>query len=39
MSKTYEFLKECGAFYVVTVNDNNPAVRPFGAVMEYDGYR
>lgn len=37
MSKAYEFLKECGVFYVLTVNDNTPAGRPFGAVMEHEG--
>lgn len=37
MSRTYDFLKECGVFYVLTVTDNGPAGRPFGAVMEYDG--
>jgi len=37
MSQTYEFLKECGVFYVATVNDNTPAARPFGGVMEYEG--
>jgi len=37
MSKTYEFLKECEVFYVATINENAPAVRPFGAVMEYEG--
>lgn len=36
MSKAYEFLKECGYFYVLTINDNFPAGRPFGAVMECD---
>ena len=34
MSKTYEFLKECGSFFVLTVNGDYPAGRPFGAVME-----
>ncbi|MBQ9852469.1 MAG: pyridoxamine 5'-phosphate oxidase family protein [Ruminiclostridium sp.] len=34
MSKAYEFLKECGAFFVLTINDGAPAGRPFGAVME-----
>lgn len=37
MSKVYEFLKECGYFYVITLNGDFPAGRPFGAVMEYDG--
>lgn len=34
MSKAYEFLKECGAFFVLTLNGEYPAGRPFGAVME-----
>ena len=38
MSKAYEFLKECGAFFVLTVNDNCPAGRPFGAIMEDGEY-
>ena len=37
MSKAYEFLKECGCFYVLTINGDFPAGRPFGAVMEYNG--
>ena len=37
MSKAYAFLKECGYFYVLTINENFPAGRPFGAVMEYAG--
>lgn len=36
MSKAYEFLKECGSFFVLTINGNYPAGRPFGAVMEID---
>lgn len=35
MSKAYEFLKECGVFFVLTVNGDYPAGRPFGAVMEW----
>ena len=34
MSNTYEFLKECGIFYVLTINGDYPAGRPFGVVME-----
>ena len=34
MSKAYDFLKECGAFFVLSVNGDYPAGRPFGAVME-----
>ena len=36
MCEIYDFLKECGVFYVLTINDNFPAGRPFGAVMEYN---
>ena len=34
MSNTYDFLKECGIFYVLTINGDYPAGRPFGVVME-----
>ena len=34
MSKAYDFLKECGSFFVLTMNGDYPAGRPFGAVME-----
>lgn len=34
MSKAYDFLKECGSFFVLTINSDYPAGRPFGAVME-----
>lgn len=34
MSEAYQFLKECGSFFVLTMNGDYPAGRPFGAVME-----
>lgn len=37
MSKAYEFLKECGSFFVLSINVEYPAGRPFGAVMEAGG--
>ena len=37
MSRTIDFLKETGVFFLSTINDNAPATRPFGAVSEYDG--
>ncbi len=37
MSKVFDLLKEYGVFYAATVNNGLPAVRPFGAVMEYNG--
>lgn len=36
MSKAYDFLKECGVFFVLAMNGNYPAGRPFGAVMELE---
>lgn len=38
MSRAYDFLKECGYFYVLTMNEDFPAGRPFGAVMECNNY-
>lgn len=35
--KVYGFMKACGVFYVLTVHENAPAGRPFGAIMEHDG--
>lgn len=37
MSNVYDFLRDCGTFFVLTMNGDCPAGRPFGAVMEYDG--
>ena len=36
MSKMYDFLRECGTFFVLTVNGDYPAGRPFGVVIEKD---
>ena len=36
MSKVYDFIRECGVFYVLTINEKFPAGRPFGAIMEYE---
>lgn len=36
MSKVYDFIKECGIFYVLTVSGNAPVGRPFGAIMEHN---
>lgn len=35
MSKAYEFIKECGVFFILSINGGAPAGRPFGAIMEY----
>lgn len=37
MNKVTEFLKQCGTFYLATTDKDQPHVRPFGAVMEYNG--
>lgn len=37
MNKITEFLNQSGTFYLSTVENNIPRVRPFGAVAEYDG--
>lgn len=34
MSKVSDFIKECGSFFVLTLNGDCPAGRPFGAIME-----
>lgn len=36
MTRAYTFLKECGIFYVLTVNEGRPSGRPFGALYEKD---
>ena len=35
MKEVYDFLKEAGTFYLATVDDGKPRVRPFGAVNIY----
>lgn len=37
MEKIYEYLKECGTFYLATADGTQPHVRPFGAVAVFDG--
>jgi uncharacterized pyridoxamine 5'-phosphate oxidase family protein len=36
MKKALEFLQECGVFYLATTEGDQPRVRPFGAVFEYE---
>ncbi len=38
LSKVYEFLKECECFYLLTINGDFPAGRPFGAIIEENNY-
>ena len=37
MQEVYDFLKECGVFYLATVEDDQPRVRPFGALAIFEG--
>lgn len=37
MNRAFEFLKESGTFYLATADGDQPRVRPFGAVFEYEG--
>ncbi len=34
IDQAYNFLKQCGYFYVLTINGDFLAGRPFGAVMK-----
>lgn len=36
MKETYDFLKECGVFYLATIDNNKPRVRPFGALNIFE---
>lgn len=37
MKEAYEFLKNCGTFYLATEENGQPHVRPFGAVCNFEG--
>jgi uncharacterized pyridoxamine 5'-phosphate oxidase family protein len=36
MNKTLEFLKKTGTYYLATVEENQPRVRPFGTIHKYE---
>lgn len=36
MNEVLDFLKSCGTFYLATNEGNQPHVRPFGAVCEFE---
>lgn len=36
MEEVFEFLRTCGVFYIATVEDNQPRVRPFGALNIFE---
>ena len=37
MQEVHDFLKDCGAYYLATVEGDQPRVRPFGTVNIFDG--
>ena len=37
MEEVYDFLKECGVFFLATEDGEQPSVRPFGAINVYEG--
>lgn len=36
MKEVYEFLKDCGTYYLATIEDNKPRVRPFGTINLFE---
>ena len=37
MQEVYEFLKKCGTYYLATVENDQPRVRPFGTIEIFEG--
>ncbi len=37
MQEVYDFLKKCGTYYLATVEEDQPRVRPFGTVAMFEG--
>lgn len=37
MEEVYSFLKNCGTYYIATIDGQRPRVRPFGTVNIFDG--
>ena len=37
MQEVYDFLKKAGAYYLATVDGDQPRVRPFGTINLFDG--
>ena len=39
MKRVYEFMKKAGTYYLATVEGDQPRVRPFGTINEFEGKR
>ncbi len=38
MEEVHKFLKECGVYYLATIDSNIPKVRPFGTIEIFEGH-
>ena len=38
MKEVYEFLKECGVYYLATIDGDTPRVRPFGTAEIFEDH-
>ena len=38
MEEVFEFLKECGTYYLATIDSDEPKVRPFGTVDIFENH-
>lgn len=38
MIEVYEFLKECGVYYLATIDGDSPKVRPFGTAEIFENH-
>lgn len=37
MKRVYDFIKDCGIYYLATVDGNEPKIRPFGTIDIFEG--
>lgn len=37
MKEVLQFLQDAGVFYIATMDGDQPRVRPFGAINEFEG--
>jgi uncharacterized pyridoxamine 5'-phosphate oxidase family protein len=38
MEEVQKFLKECGVYYLATIDNDKPRVRPFGTIEIFEGH-
>ncbi len=37
MKEVEDFIRKCGVYYLATIDNNEPRVRPFGTLAEFEG--